>query len=54
VIVADIGLAEDGYSFIQRVRAHELPAIQSVPAIAVTACAAAPIACVRSPPVSTT
>jgi len=38
VIVADIGLpGEDGYSFIRRVRAHSAPAMQSVPAIAVTA-----------------
>ena len=38
VIVADIGLpGEDGYSFIRRVRAHSVAAIQSVPAIAVTA-----------------
>jgi CheY-like chemotaxis protein/nitrogen-specific signal transduction histidine kinase len=38
VIVADIALPdEDGYSFIRRVRAHSTPAIQSVPAIAVTA-----------------
>jgi len=43
VIVADIGLPdEDGYSFIRRVRAHATPAIQSVPAIAVTAYATAP------------
>jgi len=42
VIVADIGMpAENGYSFIQRVRAHTLPTIQSVPAIAVTAYASA-------------
>jgi signal transduction histidine kinase/ActR/RegA family two-component response regulator len=42
VIVADIGLpGEDGYSFIQRVRAHEAPTIRSVPAIAVTAYATA-------------
>jgi PAS domain S-box-containing protein len=40
VIVADIGLpGEDGYSFIRRVRAHSAAAIQTVPAIAVTACA---------------
>ena len=38
VIVADIGLpGEDGYSFIRRVRAHSAAAIQSIPAIAVTA-----------------
>jgi len=38
VIVADIGLpVEDGYSFIRRVRAHSIPSIQNVPAIAVTA-----------------
>ena len=38
VIVADIALPdEDGYSFIRRVRACPTPAIQSVPAIAVTA-----------------
>ena len=38
VIVADIALpGEDGYSFIKRVRAHSTTAIQSVPAIAVTA-----------------
>jgi len=38
VIVADIALPdEDGYSFIRRVRAYPTPAIQSVPAIAVTA-----------------
>jgi CheY-like chemotaxis protein len=43
VIVADIGLpGEDGYSFIRRVRAHSMPAIQSVPAIAVTAYATIP------------
>ncbi len=43
VIVADIGLPdEDGYSFIRRVRAHSTPAVQHVPAIAVTAYAAAP------------
>ncbi len=43
VIVADIGLPdEDGYSFIRRVRAHSIPAIQSVPAIAVTAYATVP------------
>jgi len=43
VIVADIGLAgEDGYSFIRRVRAHSATAIQSVPAIAVTAYATVP------------
>ena len=38
VIVADIGLpGEDGYSFIRRVRAHSMPSVQIVPAIAVTA-----------------
>jgi len=38
VLIADIGLpGEDGYSFIRRVRAHSIPSIQSVPAIAVTA-----------------
>ena len=38
VIVADIALPdEDGYSFIRRVRAHSTPAIQAIPAIAVTA-----------------
>ena len=38
VIVADIALPdEDGYAFIRRVRAHSRLAIQSVPAIAVTA-----------------
>jgi PAS domain S-box-containing protein len=38
VIVADIALPdEDGYSFIRRVRAHSTPAIQGIPAIAVTA-----------------
>jgi len=43
VIVADIALPdEDGYSFIRRVRAHSTPAIQSVPAIAVTAYASVP------------
>ncbi len=43
VIVADIGLpGEDGYSFIRRVRSHAAPAIQSVPAIAVTAYATMP------------
>jgi PAS domain S-box-containing protein len=43
VIVADIALPdEDGYSFIRRVRAHSTPAIQSVPAIAVTAYAGLP------------
>ena len=43
VIVADIALPdEDGYSFIRRVRAHSTPAIQSVPAIAVTAYATIP------------
>jgi signal transduction histidine kinase/ActR/RegA family two-component response regulator len=43
VIVADIALPdEDGYSFIRRVRSHSTPAIQSVPAIAVTAYASIP------------
>jgi PAS domain S-box-containing protein len=43
VIVADIALPdEDGYSFIRRVRAHSTPAIQGIPAIAVTACATIP------------
>ncbi len=43
VIVADIGLPdEDGYSFIRRVRAHSMPAIQTIPAIAVTAYATSP------------
>lgn len=43
VIIADIALPdEDGYSFIRRVRAHSTPAIQSVPAIAVTAYASIP------------
>jgi len=43
VIVADVGLpGEDGYSFIRRVRAHTVPAIRSVPAIAVTAYASDP------------
>lgn len=43
VIVADIALPdEDGYAFIRRVRAHSTPAIQSVPAIAVTAYASIP------------
>ena len=43
VIVADIGLpAEDGYSFIRRVRAHSALEIQTVPAIAVTAYATVP------------
>ena len=38
VIVADIGLPdEDGYSFIRRVRRHSSPAMQAIPAIAVTA-----------------
>jgi CheY-like chemotaxis protein len=42
VIVADIGLSgEDGYSLIRRVRAHSVAAIQSIPAIAVTAYATA-------------
>ena len=43
MIIADIALPdEDGYSFIRRVRAHATPAIQSVPAIAVTAYASIP------------
>jgi PAS domain S-box-containing protein len=43
VIVADIALPdEDGYAFIRRVRAHSTPAIQSIPAIAVTAYASSP------------
>jgi PAS domain S-box-containing protein len=43
VIVADIALPdEDGYAFIRRVRAHSTQAIQSVPAIAVTAYATVP------------
>jgi signal transduction histidine kinase/ActR/RegA family two-component response regulator len=43
VIVADIALPdEDGYSFIRRVRAHATPAIQAIPAIAVTAYASIP------------
>ena len=43
VIVADIALPdENGYSFIRRVRAHSTPAIQSIPAIAVTAYASVP------------
>jgi PAS domain S-box-containing protein len=43
VIVADIALPhEDGYSFIRRVRAHHTRAIQTVPAIAVTAYATIP------------
>jgi PAS domain S-box-containing protein len=43
VIVADIALPdEDGYSFIRRVRAHSTPAIQAIPAIAVTAYATLP------------
>ena len=43
VIVADIALPdEDGYSFIRRVRAHSTPAIQAIPAIAVTAYATIP------------
>ncbi|HEY3883847.1 MAG TPA: response regulator [Vicinamibacterales bacterium] len=38
VIIANIALPdEDGYSFIRRVRAHATPAIQAIPAIAVTA-----------------
>jgi DNA-binding response OmpR family regulator len=37
-LVADIGLPdEDGYDFIRRVRRHASAAVQSVPAIAVTA-----------------
>jgi PAS domain S-box-containing protein len=41
-IVADIGLPdEDGYAFIRRVRRHSSAAVQSVPAIAVTAYATA-------------
>jgi PAS domain S-box-containing protein len=43
VIVADIALPdEDGYAFIRRVRAHSTPAIQTIPAIAVTAYATMP------------
>ncbi len=43
VIVADIALPdEDGYAFIRRVRAHSTPAIQAIPAIAVTAYATSP------------
>ena len=43
VIVADIALPdEDGYSFIRRVRSHATPAIQAIPAIAVTAYATIP------------
>jgi PAS domain S-box-containing protein len=43
VIVADIALPdEDGYSFIRRIRAHAAPAIQGIPAIAVTAYATVP------------
>jgi CheY-like chemotaxis protein len=43
VIVADIALPEeDGYSFIRRIRAHSKPAIQAIPAIAVTAYATIP------------
>jgi len=43
VIVADIALPdEDGYSFIRRVRAHSMPAIQAIPAVAVTAYASIP------------
>jgi CheY-like chemotaxis protein len=43
VIVADIALPdEDGYTFIRRVRTHASPSIQAIPAIAVTAYAAAP------------
>jgi len=43
VIVADIALPDqDGYSFIRRVRAHSTPAIQTIPAIAVTAYATVP------------
>jgi DNA-binding response OmpR family regulator len=37
-LVADIGLPdEDGYDFIRKVRRHSSTAVQSVPAIAVTA-----------------
>jgi PAS domain S-box-containing protein len=43
VIVADVALPdEDGYSFIRRIRAHSTPAIQTIPAIAVTAYATIP------------
>ena len=43
VIVADIALPdEDGYTFLRRVRAHAAPAIQAIPAIAVTAYATVP------------
>ena len=43
VIVADIALPdEDGYTFIRRVRAHPLPDVQAIPAIAVTAYATIP------------
>ncbi len=38
VLVADIGLpGENGYALIRRVRKHASPAVQSIPAIAVTA-----------------
>src|SRR4030095_3298025 len=41
-LVADIGLPdEDGYDFIRKVRRHSSSAVQSVPAIAVTAYATA-------------
>jgi len=41
-IVADIGLPdEDGYGFIRKVRSHSSAAVQSIPAIAVTAYATA-------------
>jgi len=41
-VVADIGLPdEDGYAFIRKVRRHSSAAVQSVPAIAVTAYATA-------------
>lgn len=41
-VVADIGLPdEDGYDFIRKVRRHSSPAVQSVPAIAITAYATA-------------
>ena len=43
LIIADIGLpGEDGYSFMRRVRAHSIAAIQAIPAIAVTAYATVP------------
>ena len=42
VLVADIGMPdEDGYDFIRKVRRHSSAAVQSVPAIAVTAYATA-------------